>query len=177
MTLKINMTENDYLKFNEYYLEHSKTGKRITTNTRILLPFFLLCILAILITFHADLTLILIIAAISVIISIIWQFIVPKILKHSLKNNLTQTKKDGKLPYSENAVLEFKEDAISETTDNSTLNIKYSEIISAGFTEEYIFLFFDSTRAFTIPRRCVNSEFAIDDFLKNKIDAEKIAIK
>lgn len=176
MQINIIMTENDYLRFNEYYLEHSNAGKKTTRNIRILFPAILLCILIILIAVHADLTLIIIIAVMLVIFSIIWQFITPKLLKNSLKKNIQQIKNDGKLSYSESSTLEFTDDEIIETTDNSALKVKYGDIISVGITEEYIFIFFEAARAFTIPRGCINKNIDLEDFLKGKINANKFVL-
>ena len=173
MIINVKMTENDYLKFNEYYLEPSNAGKKTIRNIRVLFPAVLLCILIILIAVKADLTLIIIISSVFVSFSIIWQFIAPKIIKSGLKSNIKQIKKDGKLSYSENSTLEFNDEGITEATENSTLKVKYSDVISAGFAKDYIFIFFEAEKAFSIPRGCINKDIDLEGYLKSKIDNNK----
>lgn len=167
MKLNITLDESDYIKFNEYHCMNSKQGKKNIRSLRILLPAILALIISILIAVHADLTVIIIAAVTSVIISVLWIIFVPKILKNSVKNSVKQLKMDGKLPYTEEAELEFTDTEIIEAAKYSTMRVKYQDIENIGYTDEYIFIYSDSIHAFIVPRRCIGSDF--ESFLKSKI--------
>lgn len=167
MKTNIIIDENDYIKFNEYHCINSKQGKKNILNLRILLPALLAVVSLLLLAVHADLTAVIIMVSVSIIASLLWIMFVPKILINSVKNSVKQIKKDGKLPYSEKSELEFTDDEIIEVTDNSTMKVKYKDIESIGYTEEYIFIYSDTIHAFIIPRRCIN--FDLESFLKTKM--------
>lgn len=169
MKIKILMEEKDYIKFNEYHSTNSKQGKRNLLSLRILLPAVLAIMTLILSGVHANLIAVIIMVAVSLIASVIWVCVTPKIMNKSIKKSVIQLKKDGKLPYTENSELEFTENEIIETTDNSTLRVKYSDVEAAGYTDEHIFIYFDTLHAFVIPKRCIDKNVDLESFLKEKI--------
>lgn len=168
MKIKILMEEKDYIKFNEYHSENSKQGKRNILSLRILLPAILLIAVLLLLGVHADLAAIIITAAVSLIASVLWICLTPMIMRNSIKKSVYRLKKDGKLPYTEKSELEFTENEIIETTDNSTMRVKYNEIESVGYSNEYIFIYYDTIHAFVIPKRCVGSDVDLESFFKTK---------
>ena len=78
-------------------------------------------------------------------------------------------KRDGKLPYTEAATLEFNDSDILETTENSAKRVRYADILRIGRTEEHLFLFFGTLEAFVIPLRCLDDGgAALDTLLREK---------
>ena len=117
----------------------------------------------------ADFTVIILEVIIFSITTVVWELKIPSFIRNNIKRNIETVKNDGKLPYHENAEFEFNDEAIIETTTNSVLKIKYSDVLSVKSTDEYIYIFFGATQAFIIPRRCIGNEYDLEEFLKERV--------
>lgn len=169
MKLNVSVTENDFIKFNEYYMKNSNQGKRSTLLSRLLLPAVFLVIIMICLVAKADFTVIILEVIIFSITTVVWELKIPSFIRNNIKRSIETVKNDGKLPYHENAEFEFNDEAIIETTPNSVLKIKYSDVLSVKSTDEYIYIFFGATQAFIIPRRCIGNEYDLEEFLKERV--------
>ena len=169
MKLNVSVTENDFIIFNEYYMKNSNQGKRSTLLSRLLLPAVFLVIIMICLVAKADFTVIILEVIIFSITTVVWELKIPSFIRNNIKRNIETVKNDGKLPYHENAEFEFNDEAIIETTTNSVLKIKYSDVLSVKSTDEYIYIFFGATQAFIIPRRCIGNEYDLEEFLKERV--------
>ncbi len=67
------------------------------------------------------------------------------------------TKIKGKLPYSENSVLEFYDDVFIEITDDNKSEMKYSAIENVFVNEKMVVLFINSIQAYIVPTRSFES--------------------
>lgn len=169
MKINVNVNENDFIIFNEYYMKNSNQGKRSTLLSRLLLPAVFLVIIMICLVAKADFTVIILEVIIFSITTVVWELKIPAFIRNNIKRNIETVKNDGKLPYHENAEFEFNDEAIIETTPNSVLKIKYSDVLSVKSTDEYIYIFFGATQAFIIPRRCIGNEYDLEKFLKERV--------
>lgn len=169
MKINIKVTEKDYIKFNEFYLKNSEQGKKTTLLLRIIMPSLFLVILLLCLIANADKVLLIIEAVVFSVASVIWVIMVPGLMNKNIRRDINTIKKDGKLPYHNTSEIEFSETEIIETTPDSTLKIKYRNVLSVNSTEEYIYIFFGGAQAFIIPRRCIDSEFDLENFLKEHI--------
>lgn len=169
MKINVSVTENDFIIFNEYYMKNSSQGKRSTLLSRLLLPAVFLVIIMICLVAKADFTVIILEVIIFSITTVVWELKIPSFIRNNIKRNIETVKNDGKLPYHENAEFEFNDEAIIETTTNSVLKIKYSDVLSVKSTDEYIYIFFGATQAFIIPRRCIGNEYDLEEFLKERV--------
>lgn len=169
MKLNVKVNENDFIRFNEYYMKNSSHGRHSTLLSRLLLPAIFLVIIMICLVAKADLMVIILEVIIFSIATVAWELKTPAFIRNNIKRNIETVKNDGKLPYHEKAEFEFNDESIIETTQNSVLKINYSDVVSVKSTEEYIYIFFGATQAFIIPRRCIGSEYDLDEFLKEHV--------
>lgn len=156
MKYSINITEEDFLRFNIEHIKISKSGKIATG---------LLCISCILLTALGGIVFFSIAKGYSyptfipttetivlVIFMIIYlAFFRQKIFNKTLKRMIKLQKKDGKLPFTENSTIEFCEEEIYESTESSSNHIKYSELTKVHYTDNEMYLYIDSQRALIIP--------------------------
>lgn len=167
MKFTVNLSENDFFKFNEYYMKHSAQGKKSTFTARLLLPAVFLLIMVICLIANTGMLVILLEAVIFTITSIVWVIKVPSMISGNIRKSLETAKKDGKLPFHETAEFEFAETEIIETAPGSVKTVKYSDITSVDPTDDYIYIFYGAAQAFVIPRHCIEN-YDLESFLKSK---------
>lgn len=170
MKINVNINDSDYIKFNEYYMLNSQQGKKMIAMMKLLMPVFAIALVAIFAICGMEKSLLLAEIAVLTIASVIWIGKAPKYFLKQMGKNINKMKKEGKLPYSENAVLEFGDAEIIETTENSVKKVKYSEISRIGDTDEHIFVFFGAMEAFVIPKRCItDAQVELEKMLDEKV--------
>lgn len=163
---KITLNDNDYLLFNQYHLLNSPTGKKTVVFFKFIIPF--ICLMFV-VKFHiekADFQLILIEAILMSIISIFWIGYYKKILLKSIKNYIKKIKKDGRLPYSNEAILKFDDESIYEITPNTENKTKYSLVEKIAVTEKAIYIYFSSVQAYIVPVTTFSEEIEKLKFLE-----------
>ena len=75
-------------------------------------------------------------------------------------------KKNGKLPYSNFATLEFYDDYFVEITENTKTEIKYDAIFKVRVNEQKaIYIYQNAVLAYIIPFDVFDSSVARDEFL------------
>ena len=75
-------------------------------------------------------------------------------------------KKNGKLPYSNFAILEFYNDYFVETTENTKTEIKYDAVFKVRVNEQKaIYIYQNAVLAYIIPFDVFDSSVARDEFL------------
>ena len=163
----INITDQDYSKFNAFNSEYSKYGKRTMKGLRIfLVVLFLLG--AIGLVFRYGVTFVALVALIPLIILFVL-FIV--FLKYFLRffngmavKGLTKT---GKKLYSPVSVMEFSEEYVVEITPDSEMKYKYSALDAAYFVRgEVVYIYINPQQAFIIPVDSFESQEQWDRFLE-----------
>lgn len=172
MKITVTMNDSDYIKFNEYYMQSSTQGKRMLVIYRLIVP--IVSIIALMGLTKSGVSRETLIAEIAILttLSVVWFIKSPKLMLKVIGKSVAENKKDGKLPYTENAVLEFLDDAMIETTDSSMKKVHYSEVSRVGYTDEHIFIFFGSMEAFVIPKRCITDvQSELEALLQEKIRA------
>ena len=125
-SFNITLTDEDYYEFNQFWMIQSHYGKkqknyvRISFMMTILLAIFLmlLCSEFALWTRYTS--------AVLALILLVFEFAFTPLLKLSIKSQLKQMKKSGKMPYSPASVIEFYEDRFVEmTAENKTKQNSY----------------------------------------------------
>ncbi len=163
---KITLDDNDYLLFNQYHLFNSPIGKKTLMSFRFIVP--LICFMFVVIFYIADSDpqLILIEAILMTIISILWIVYIKKIFLNTMKKSIKKMKKDGRLPYSNEAILKFDEESIHEITPNTENKTKYSLIEKIAVTEKAIYIYFSSLQAYILPVTAFSEEMEKQEFLE-----------
>lgn len=170
MKLYVTLSDEDYIKFNEFCLMNSNAGKRSLWSMRLILPVFALVAIVSMAIAGAERGLLIVECAVMVILSAIWQTQAKKIMIRSVRKSVENTKKDGKLPYNPNAEVEFTENEIIETSENSVQRANYDEVRLVGDAAEYIFILIGAVQGVIIPKSCAEGQAEeLMDFLKRKI--------
>lgn len=163
---KITLDDNDYLLFNQFHLFNSRSGKIFLLYYRFIIPFICFMIIVIFCIAGSDFELILIEAILMAIISIWWiRYSKKKILK-SMNNRIKKMKKEGRLPYSNEAILKFDEEKIHEITPNTENITKYSLIEKIAVTEKSIYIYFSAVQAYILPVTAFSEEMEKLKFLE-----------
>ena len=168
MKISVTVNESDYIKLNEYYAFHSRQGKKSLAVMRWTAP---VCAIVFIVFFairgiSRELFIVEIVGL--TIFAAVRFFSVSKRFRKDIEKNVKKLKREGKLPYTEEAILEFCDDVFIETTENSVKKIHYSDVNRIGSTDEHIFIFFDAVQAVIIPKRCVAEVQAELEMLLNQ---------
>ncbi len=167
MKFTVNLTETDFLKFNEYYMKNSAQGKKSILTARLLLPAVFVLIMIICLIANTGMLVIVLEAVIFTITSIVWELKVPSIISGNIRKSIEAAKKNGKLPFHESAEFDFAESEIIETAPGSVKNVRYSDIVSVNSADDYIYIFYGAAQAFVIPRRCIGN-YDLEGYLRGK---------
>ena len=103
MKFMIHLTDEDYIRFNIFYSNHSKAGKRAVNLARIAFPVLSLAVLTVFFSAGAEYGKIAVNAILLTAVSFLWFFYVPKIIEKSIRKNINNMKSYGKLPFHEHA--------------------------------------------------------------------------
>lgn len=160
MTIEVNVTEEDYLKFNEYHVFHSKSGKRTILLMRILFPVIVVVLEFLAVLQSQDYFYIVFESIFMVIAIAVWEIMMKKIMKSIVKSSIRNAKKDGKLPFHEEAQIEFMEDAIVERCGDNITTINKADIMKICEEENYYYVYFGAMQAIIIPKRCLGEKQA-----------------
>lgn len=163
---KITLDDDDYLLFNQYHLLNSSSGKKYLLVYRLIVLFICLMVIVIFSIAGADFGLILVEAILMTIFSVLWiGFSKKKILK-SMNKRILKLKKEGRLPYSNEAILKFDDEKIHEITPNTENITKYSLIEKIAVTEKAIYIYFSSIQAYILPVTAFSEEMEKLKFLE-----------
>ena len=81
-------------------------------------------------------------------------------MARSLRHGIGRMRRDGKLPYSEEADLEFAEYEIIETTESSVQKFRYDEVRIVGETDEHVFILVGAMQGIILPKAFLNGQDA-----------------
>lgn len=158
MKINVSITEEDYMKFNEYTLSQQGYGKHMMLLYKIIIPLIAAAIVVLHLLSGVNMKFILIEAAALGILSAVWLKIGPKLYQRSMRRNIMYIKKSGKLPYHERAELEWTDDELIETTENSITRIPYDQITSVEETDDYWYLYYGAAQAIIVPKRDIRAQ-------------------
>lgn len=156
---QVNIAENDYIEFNKFHQLRSPYGIKNILTFRILVA--VICFGFVIANlsygsfdFEAWLTTIPIF-----VIFIVFNVFIRKMLGFSIKQNIKHLKKHGKMAYAPSAILEFGENSLVETTENTKAEIKYSTIERISVIgDKYIYIHFNNVSAVIMPETCFENE-------------------
>ena len=169
MKISVDVTERDYYAFNEYQATHSQNGLHVIRFQRMIMPIVSAIGIFILVLRGGEKTVIITTSVVLALVSLLWVIYTPKLIINSLRYSLNRVKKEGKLPYSEKSEIDFTDDFIIETTENSVSKIKYEEVLKIAFANDCTYIYIGAAQAFIIPDRCIMAERAeLMNLLKEK---------
>lgn len=163
---KITLDDGDYLLFNQYHLLNSPVGKKNLMTFKMIIPFICFMFVAVIFIVNPDFQLLLIEAILMTILSILWICYSKKIVLKSMEKNLKKLKKEGRLPYSNEAIIKFDDESIHEISPNTENKTKYSLVEKIVVTEKAIYIYFSSLQAYILPVTAFSEDVKKQQFLK-----------
>ena len=164
--LNINLSEDDYISFNNFHSFESAHGKKLVKKTRIrfILAMVFLAVLVVFIlgwtTFSVTYATLLLLSA------LLYMLFFKKILTRNIKAQIKRLKKIGKLPFDPVSTLEFYEDKMVEITASNRTEQGYAVFERVCIVKErYIFLYKSSIGAYILPMAQVKEQINQEDFM------------
>ncbi len=171
----VNLSEQDYLDFNLFLNLKSHYGKGQMKTIRILLAImcvFMIGVFLLLGGFSGTARVLFLVF--GIIVMIFSQLFLEKTFARTLKKQMRNLKKRGKMAYSPESVLEFYEDVLVETTPENRNEQKYSSIERISIVDKkVIYIHISNLAAYLLPVSCFESKEQFDGFLsfiKTKCD-------
>jgi len=146
MTLRFNVTENDYLQFNIFHNKHSPTVRRTLLLLRFLLPVMLISF-----TFLSGRLSTINLISIA-IISVIWFCVTPALFLCSIKRSVRRLMKEGKCNefVGERTVI-FSEASIRLEAETRTVETSFSAVERIVSDDERFYIYIGAISAYIIP--------------------------
>ncbi|MGN0494202.1 MAG: YcxB family protein [Acutalibacteraceae bacterium] len=164
--LNIFLTDKDYYEINKFTITNLRYGKKLLLFMRILFAVmvFFVPVTAFISDGITNETVMNVIP--SFILLLILELLLSPFMNLSLKLSVSLLKKNGKMPYSQNSVMEFDEEHFTETTDTNKTEHPYAAIERICVVgEKYIYIFITSVSGYIIPSHSFNSPKQRDEFL------------
>ena len=176
MSIHVHLTDDDYIRFNQFYATRTKRGKRFLLPLRLMPPMvFTPLLLLDVLKGENGWTFYVIFAILALPGCIAWFFLAPAYLRWSIRRRIPRLKKTGKLPYTPDADFTWDEESFTETTENSTHRVPFGEIEHFYVMPDYAFIFVDAMRGYLIPRFASHPEIEeFIDFLKSHVPCEEL---
>jgi len=159
------LTEQDYLNFNEFHFFNSPANKAGIYFWRWSI-FWIFIVLSVLLASTSRF----VFSGISLGVSLVYVFGLNRYYKWRIRSGILHGKKYEKLPYPENALLQFGEDAIIEVTPGIEMKIKYTALTkiatNCSTSRDCIYIYHNATQAFLIPFSVFEGEQQRTKFLE-----------
>lgn len=157
--------DNDYLEYNKFHLLRSPYGEKPRKSMRSMITVMMAAFAIISLIFNGFSLSSLLYVIPLFIIWILFQLFMDKFLISTVKTQINQLKKNGKLPYSKISILEFYEKGLVEITEDNKTELKYTAIERISIVDKsYIYIHTNSMVAYIIPYSVFESDGQRNDF-------------
>ena len=164
--LNINLSENDYLSFNNFHSFESAHGKKLIWKTRIRFILAMVFLAALVVLILGWTTFSVVYAALLLLLTLLYMLFFKKVLTRNIKTQIKRLKKMGKLPFDPVSTLEFYEDKMVEFTALQRTEQSYSIFERICVVKDlYIFLYKSSVSAYTLPVLQIKEQVSQEDFI------------
>ncbi|MBQ6893365.1 MAG: YcxB family protein [Clostridia bacterium] len=159
----IKLTENDYYEFNEFHGLRSKQGKQAILTLRVAIA-VLFCIMALISLYGGGFSYGTLVVLLFVVI---FELGLPSFFRRNIKANLKAMKKNGKMAFSPESIIEFYEDKLIEETDVNKTEQKYVSVEKVCvITGKFIYIYISSVQAYIIPAMAFKDAAEFDEFVE-----------
>ena len=160
-------TDDDYYEFNKYHITDSADAKKMALIEKLYAPaiFFIMFIYCIIRGY--DWYILAFVFILFSILSVICFFLLKPLSLFFLKLHIRFMKKNGKLPYSDYATLEFFDDYFLETTENTKTEVKYDAVLKVRVNKpKAIYIYQNTVLAYIIPFDAFASDIEREKFIE-----------
>lgn len=159
-------TDKDYYEFNKYHTTDSPDVKKSGMISKLYVPALLLIMFIYYIIRGDDWYTLSFAFILFSAVSIVWFFSLKPLLLFFLKLHIKFMKKNGKLPYSDLAILEFYDDYFLEQTENTKTEVQYNAVFKVRINEpKAIYIYQNAVLAYIIPFDVFGSNAERDEFI------------
>ena len=184
---KFFLTEKEYLDFHIFHFTTAPSYKKLLWMMRLIIPALSAAMILVNVLSADDPALtpeenragVIGFAVILSSLSIAWFFLAKPLWFSAIKRQLRRAKKDGKLPYDKEVLLQFDDEFITETIDGTETKTRYASIDKIAFGSDAIYLYFSAVQAYLVPASVFytkDQKQAFLAFLESKIEAAKESV-
>ena len=164
--LNINLSEDDYLDFNNFHSFESAHGKKLIRKTRIRFILAMVFLAALVVLILGWTTFSVVYAALLLLLTLLYMLFFKKVLTLNIKTQIKRLKKMGKLPFDPVSTLEFHEDKMVEITALQRTEQSYSIFERICVVKNrYVLLYKSSVSAYILPVTQIEAQLNQEDFI------------
>ncbi|WP_075618288.1 YcxB family protein [Paenisporosarcina indica] len=169
MEISYNLTEDDYISFNLYHMNNSKTGIRALRIQRFLLPVFIIA-LSYFMTLILDTSLSAMLVT-SLLFSIVWIIFYPKYFTRTIAKNVKKMLKEGdNKGILGDQHMSIKEDGIVVTTKFGETKVSWEGLKTLKEDDNNFYLYVGAMNAYLIPKRQIAVSNELRTYINSKIE-------
>ena len=158
------MDENDYFEFNKYHLFENPANKKRVLIRRLMVPLACVVIWLIFLLLGADFDTLSVLLFVYSVFSVMWFLSYKYSLIFSLRRNIKAMKKQGKLPYSNEVIIQFNEDCFIETTSATETRTKYTNVEKVVLGKSAVYVYMGAIQAYIVPFSVFETEKQKEEF-------------
>ena len=169
--LKYVLTDEDTIAFNKHYLLHSKAGKKMIMEQRIIFPVLTVVVFAMMRFFKFGNTLTLVVVGLLAAASVYVLFNAEKMLIKQQEKAVRKAAFNLESINKEESILKFRDENIYSSYEGAESEIEYDKIFKVSMSETGIYLWISETSAMPIPVSAFPREEGMPklfDYLKEK---------
>lgn len=164
--LHIDLTEKDYLAFNQFHSLQSPVGKKMVQKSRIFFVCAMVFMAALIFLIYGRTTFAAVYAAVLGVFTVVYLLLFKQLIKRNVKTQIKRMKSAGKLPFDPKSTLEFYEDTLVEVSAGKRTEQSYAVLERVcRLGEDYLFLYSSSVNAYILPLAQVRSQTDPEAFL------------
>lgn len=164
--LKLILSEEDYLAFNQFHSLQSPFGKKMVRKSQIFFVCAMVVLTALIFLVFGRTIFAMAYAGVMALFTVVYLLLFKKIVRRSIKAQIKHMKSASKLPYDPESTLEFYEDALVEMAAGKRLEQSYDVLERICiWGEDYIFLYSSSVNAYILPMAQVKEQVDAEAFL------------
>lgn len=164
------ITEQEYLQFNEYHLLNSAAGKRGLILTKCMGLIFSIVLVVAFIIAGAESGLIITETIFLAVFSIIWFARGKKTAIKNMRKQMEKLKKENGKLYSDKGTLIFDEYGITDISEDKELKTPYSTVTQLCIGNNALYIYFSPMMAYIVPNRLINDINEFKAFLESNTE-------
>ncbi len=176
-TYDYTVTENDYLTFNRYTLEHIPEGKRSVWIFRGTFAVIALLLVVIFWLSGVEWFLTLTVTIALAIATVVYGLCAKRQIMKVVEKQMRRAEKKGTPLYSKAGIITFNDDAMQDNDGRMDVRIPYQSLHAVHTTPQALYFFVAPTSAILLPTHCVGGPAAVKDlmeFLQTVVPTDKI---
>lgn len=153
--ISFNLTDDDQIKFNDYYIHNSSAGKRTLMTQKLMVPVLTVCFFVFMKMAHMNGKILyggtILLALLSVVM---WRKAEETVQQQQMRSLEGPGSNQGSREYK----MLFGDEEVAITFNGSEKSIPYSKILKISMSDEYLYIWMDKRMVFPVPKRAFTRE-------------------